>query len=251
MKNSIISIFGFACVLACVSASYAQTIAISWVEIAGTKIIVHYDLESANPNHEFTINLFSSKDNFSAPLTKVTGDVGNEIKPGKDKKIVWDVVSELGNYRGDLELEVRGKLYTPFMKLSGFDTSIKYKRGKSYPLVWTSGNMGGQIDIEIYDGQTRVHSDRGVPNTGKFEWVIPGNVKPGNNYRLKFTDTRNREEVIFTQPFRIVPKTPTPVKLLGGLALVGGAAFVLSAKGGGSSGPSGPGSLPGPPDPPN
>ncbi|MCX7638767.1 MAG: hypothetical protein N2044_13065, partial [Cyclobacteriaceae bacterium] len=95
MKNSIISIFGFACVLACVSASYAQTIAISWVEIAGTKIIVHYDLESANPNHEFTINLFSSKDNFSAPLTKVTGDVGNEIKPGKDKKIVWDVVSEL------------------------------------------------------------------------------------------------------------------------------------------------------------
>lgn len=223
----------------------AQTIAISWVEIAGSKIIVHYDLESANPNHEFTINLFSSKDNFSSPLTKVTGDVGNEIKPGKDKKIVWDVIAELGNYRGDLELEVRGKLYTPFMKLSGFDASKKYKRGKTYPLVWTSGNMGGQIDVELYDGQTRVHSERGVPNTGKLEWVIPANVKPGSDYRLKFTDTRNREEVIFTKPFSIVPRTPTPVKLVAVLVTAGGIAAALTLLSGETGGTSG--NLPGPP----
>jgi len=209
----------------------AQTVAISWVEIAGTKIIVHYDLETSNPNHEFSISLFSSKDNFSAPLTKVTGDVGNEIKPGKDKKIIWDVVAELGSFKGDLELEVRGKIFVPFMRLTNFDASKKYKRGKSYPLTWTSGNMGGQIDIELYDGQTRVNSDRGVSNSGKFEWVIPASVKPGSNYRLKFTDTKNREDVIYTKEFKIVPKTSMATKALIGLAVIGGGVAALAGGG--------------------
>jgi hypothetical protein len=230
----------------------AQTVAISWVEIAGTKIIVHYDLETSNPNHEFSISLFSSKDNFSAPLTKVTGDVGNEIKPGKDKKIIWDVVAELGNFKGDLELEVRGKIFVPFMRLTNFDASKKYKRGKSYPLTWTSGNMGGQIDIELYDGQTRVNSDRGVSNSGKFEWVIPASVKPGSNYRLKFTDTKNREDVIYTKEFKIVPKVPMAAKALIGLAVVGGGAAAALAGGGGGGGGTNPSSdLPGPPAVPN
>ncbi|MFN3840709.1 MAG: Ser-Thr-rich GPI-anchored membrane family protein [Cyclobacteriaceae bacterium] len=240
-----------ACFLLAALTSGAQTVAISWVEIAGTKIIVHYDLETSNPNHEFTISLFSSKDNFSAPLTKVTGDVGNEIKPGKDKRIIWDVVAELGSFKGDLELEVRGKIFVPFMRLTNFDTSKKYKRGKSYPLTWTSGNMGGQIDIELYDGQTRVNSDRGVSNSGKFEWVIPGSVKPGSNYRLKFTDTKNREEVIFTKEFKIVPKTPMAAKALIGLAVVGGGVAAAMAGGGGGGGTSPANNLPGPPNPPN
>ncbi|MCK6618460.1 MAG: GPI anchored serine-threonine rich family protein [Cyclobacteriaceae bacterium] len=236
--------------LVSVFTSNAQTVAISWVEISGTKIIVHYDLETSNPNHEFTINLFSSKDNFSAPLTKVTGDVGNEIKPGKDKKIIWDVVAELGSFKGDLELEVRGKIFVPFMKLTNFDTEKKYKKGKSYPLTWTSGNMGGQIDIELYDGQTRVHSDRNVANSGKFEWVIPGSVKPGSNYRLKFTDTKNREEVIYTKEFRIVPKMPMAAKALIGVAVAGGLAGALMAGGGGGGDGNTSADLPGPPPPP-
>lgn len=233
--------------------SNAQTVTISWVEIAGTKIIVHYDLETSNPNHEFSISLFSSKDNFSAPLTKVTGDVGNEIKPGKDKKITWDVVAELGSFKGDLELEVRGKIFVPFMRLTNFDSEKKYKKGKSYPLTWTSGNMGGQIDIELYDGQTRVHSDRNVANSGKFEWVIPGSVKPGSNYRLKFTDTKNREEVIYTKEFKIAPKMPTAAKVLIGAAIVGGgvAAAMAGGGGGGGGGQTPASDLPGPPNPPN
>lgn len=233
-------------------AAKAQTVTISWVEIAGTRIIVHYDLESSNPNHEFSISLFSSKDNFSAPLTKVTGDVGNEIKAGKDKKIIWDVIAELGSFKGDLELEVRGKIFVPFLRLTGFDASKNYKRGKSYPLVWTSGNMGGQVDIELYDGQTRVTSDRGVANSGKFEWVIPASVKPGSNYRLKFTNTKEREEVIYTKEFRIVPKMPMAVKALIGLAVVGGgAAAALVGGGGGGNDQTPPSDLPGPPNVPN
>jgi len=46
----------------------AQTAIIRKIELAGEKIIVHYDLDDNNPNNEYQINLFASKDKFSAPL---------------------------------------------------------------------------------------------------------------------------------------------------------------------------------------
>ena len=116
LKGVLILLFSLIAQLA-----FSQKINIKWVEIASDKIIVHYDLEDTNPNHEYIISLFSSKDNFSAPLTKVTGDAGNEIKPGNDKSITWDIKRELGNYKGDLELGLRGKFYVPFLKLTDFD----------------------------------------------------------------------------------------------------------------------------------
>lgn len=67
-------------------ALYAQTVAIKKVELAGEQVIVHYELEDSNPNNEYQINLYSSKDNYFAPLTKVSGDVGSEVKPGATKK---------------------------------------------------------------------------------------------------------------------------------------------------------------------
>ncbi len=55
---------------------FAQSVIISKVELAGDKIIIHYNLENSNPSSNFLLNLYESKDNFSAPLAKVTGDIG-------------------------------------------------------------------------------------------------------------------------------------------------------------------------------
>lgn len=60
-----------------------QTVVIKKIELAGEKMIVHYDLEDNNPNNEYQLNLFASKDNYATALTKVKGDIGGEIKPGK------------------------------------------------------------------------------------------------------------------------------------------------------------------------
>jgi hypothetical protein len=233
----------FMCLFATVAT--AQKIIIQWVEIAGDKIIVHYDLDDTNAQHEYSINLLSSKDNFASALTKVTGDVGNEIKPGTNKKIIWDITKELGNYKGDIELEIKAKFYLPFLKLTDFDTNKKYKRGKNYPLVWTSGNMSGQIDIELYNGQNRVHRESNVGNSGKYDFIIPGSVKPGKDYRLKFTNTKNRDDVIYSGTFQIAAKIPMALKI-GGLAVVGGAAALLGGGGGGGGG-GGVSGLPAPP----
>src|SRR6478735_3695745 len=112
--------------------TYAQNVIVNKIELAGDKIIVHYELDDSNPSHEYQLNLYTSKDNFAAPLAKVTGDVGDEIKPGKDKKMEWNVREELGGYKGRLSLEVRGKVFIPFVKLQNFDVAKSHKRGKSF-----------------------------------------------------------------------------------------------------------------------
>lgn len=205
----------------------AQTVDIKWTEIVHDKIIIHYDIEDGNPNHEYQVSLFSSKDNFAAPLTKVSGDIGPDVKPGKDKIIMWAIIQELGSYKGKIELELTAKVFVPFIKLTSFDASKKYKRGKSYPMVWVSGNLSGQIDIDLYRGNNRISSERNVPNTGKFDWFVSPGAKPGKNYTLRFTNSKNRSEVIYSDAFSIRPKFPLILKVAVLTGLGAGAIILL------------------------
>jgi hypothetical protein len=214
------------------SAVSAQKLSMHRIELVREKLIVFYSLEDDNPNHQYQVDLYSSKDNFAVPLTKVKGNVGSEVKPGKELSVEWNILQEIGNYSGDIAIEVRARVYVPFVKITGLKEGTVYKRGRSYPLLWTSGNMGGQVDIELYNGQSRVGGDRNVPNTGKYEYVIPGSVKPGKDYKLKFTNTRNRDEFVFSSTFRIAPRVPFIVKVGGAIAVLGGVAFLVGSGGG-------------------
>jgi hypothetical protein len=214
----------------------AQKISLDRIELVRDKLVVYYSLEDDNPNHQYQVDLYSSKDNFAVPLTKVKGNVGSEVKPGKDRSIEWNIVQEIGNYSGDIAIEVRARVFVPFVKITGLKEGTVYKRGRSYPLLWTSGNMGGQVDIELYNGQSRVGGDRNVPNTGKYEYAIPGSVKPGKDYKLKFTNTRNRDEFVYSAVFRITPRIPFVVKVGGALVVLGGVAFIAGAGGDGGGG---------------
>lgn len=208
----------------------AQMLDIEWVEVDGDVVIVHYDLEDENPLHAYTVHLYSSADNFANPLVKLSGDAGNEIKAGADKRIRWRITEELGRYAGEIELEVRAKMYVPFMKMTEFDTSIKYKRGKNYPLVWHAGSPGGQIDIELILDGVRISSDRNVPNTGKFDWQIPVTAKASSGYQLKFTNTKSRDETFLTEPFKVIAQIPLLVKAGAGAAAIGAVIILLASK---------------------
>jgi hypothetical protein len=241
---------GFLIALGCFSflTTVAQTIAIKKVELAGEKIIVHYDLEDGNPNNEYKLDLFSSVDNFVAPLTKVKGDVGDEVKPGIDHKIEWNVREELGGYKGRLSLEIRGKVYIPFVKLQNFDTERSYKRGKSYTIAWKPGSTN-PINIELYKGGQRISGEMNQPNNGAHTFYVPSQAKKGSDYRLKITDTKNTDDILYTDEFQIKPKVPLVVKVLPVLAI--GAAVVVFGGGGGGSGDSngnGTTAIPGVPD---
>jgi len=217
------------------SGAYAQNVIVNRIELAGEKIIVHYELDDSNPANEYQLHLYASKNNFASPLLKVKGDVGDEIKPGKNKRIEWNIIEELGGYKGRISLEVRGKLFVPFVRLQNFDTKKSYKRGKSFNLNWKSGSAN-PVNIELYKGNERVSGEMNHPNNGAFTMFVPSHVKPGSDYRLKISDAKNSSDVIHTGYFKVTPKVPIWMKILP-VVVVGGVVAALAGGGGGTPDP--------------
>lgn len=210
----------------------AQKVSIKKVEIAGEKIIVHYDLEDSNPNNEYQISLYSSQNNFSTALTKVKGDVGNEVKPGIDRKIEWSVKEELGPYKGKISLEVRGKQFVSVAKFTNLSKTTKLKRGKSHVITWKPGNTN-PINIEFLNGGQQISAQLNQPNSGTYTLFIPKSQSKGKEYIMRITDTKNTQDISTSQPFAVTPKVPMLLKALPILA-VGGIAAALAGGGGGS-----------------
>jgi hypothetical protein len=215
-----------------------QKTTIKWIELSGDKIIVHYDLDDSNPNNEYLIQLFASKDNFGTALSKVGGDVGPEIKPGTNKKIEWNIFEEFGSYKGDLAVEIRGRVFIPFVKIQSFVDKKKIKKGKSYDLIWRPGN-NNPVHIELYKGSQRMQGELNLPNNGKYTVNFGKGLKNGAHYRVKITDSKKSEDFVYTNEFRVKPKVPLLLKVL---PVAGVAAFLTTLKLGDTSE-----EIPGPP----
>ncbi len=223
--------------LLCGVSLFAQKIAVKKIEMAGEKIIVHYDLDDGNPNNEYQISLYSSRNAFNAPLAKVSGDVGPDVKIGLNKKIVWNVKEELGPYKGRLSLEVRGRVYVPIAKLSNISTKSKFKRGKSHNITWKPGNANA-IHIELMKGGQRVSGELNQPNNGTFNLYVPPHATIGSDYTLRITDSRSNETVT-SEPFSVTRKVPLLIKVLPAVAVAGVVAVLASGGGGGGGGGNG------------
>lgn len=238
-KLLLLGLFGLSSSLA------AQNVTITKVELAGEKIVVYYDLEDSNSSNEYRLNLYASKDNFSAPLTKVSGDIGAEIKPGNGKKVEWKLIEEFGAYKGRISLELRGKVYIAFAKLRNFDAEKSFKRGKQYDILWKAGSTN-PISVELFKGNQRIQGEMSHPNNGSYTLSIPANATPGKDYRLKIADSKNSDDVIYTPFFKVSRKVPLLVKVIPLLAIAGGVAAVASggSKGDGGGGTQKPAEIP-------
>jgi hypothetical protein len=233
MKGNILKLIGIVnFVLTTTAPAWSQSLEIDFVELTGRNIVVHYNLDDgANSTRQFLVQLYSSQDNFTTALTKVSGNIGSEVSAGVDRKIVWDITKELGAFKGDIALELRGRVYVPFVKIRDIAEGQIFKHGKNYPLNWSSGNLSGQINIELFNSSDeRIWGENNVPNVGKFDWYIPGNVKKGKNYRLKFTNGKDRNDVVYSPSFIIKPKIPLIAKIVGLAVIAVGAEVILSQK---------------------
>lgn len=207
----------------------AQDFTITMVELEGDKVNLYYDLADSVKSRAYTIALYSSKDDFVSKLEKVSGDIGLEVKPGNNRKIVWDAKTELGTlFEGKIGLEVRGRVYIPFVRLEGLNRI--YKRGKGYPITWTGGTQQNILNFDLYKGDEKIFPFSNIANVGQTTIEIPNSVKPGKGYYFKITDNKNKDQMVNSQTFTIKRKTPLLLKMLPILA-VGGIATTL----GGSS----------------
>lgn len=195
------------------AAAYAQTIAVKKIELAGEKIRVHYDLEDNNPGSEYQVSLYSSIDNFTAALVRVTGDVGTEIKAGSSKQIEWKALEELGPYKGKMSLVIRAKVHMPIVKSINISSRDKYKRSKAHNITWKTSN-NNPVNIELFRGSNRIAGEFNQVNNGKFLLSIPSHAKPGKNYSVRITDSRNPNESVTSRSFRVTRKVPLLLKII-------------------------------------
>lgn len=218
--------------------SSAQEFTMKWVELAGDKLLIYYDLIDSVKDRRYTINLYSSLDNYINPLQKLSGDRGLEVKPGTNKKIIWNAKEELGAaFDGKVGLEIRGRLYIPFVRFTGFEDYKVRKRGVPFAITWSGGRPQNVLNFDLYNKEgTLVWTEPGVGNTGNTEITIPTSVKPGSGYSFRISDAKNRDEVVNTGGFEIKRKIPLLLKAVA-VAGIGGIIYLLSTKDGGSSGP--------------
>lgn len=209
----------------------AQEFNMKWAELAGDKLLIYYDLIDTIKDRRYTINLYSSLDNYLNPLQKLSGDRGLEVKPGTNKKIVWNAKEELGaEFDGKVGLEIRGRLYIPFVRFTGFEDYKVRKRGVPFAITWSGGRAQNVLNFDLYNKEgALVWTEPGVGNTGNTEITIPTNVKPGGGYYFKISDAKNKDEVVNTGGFEIKRKIPLSIKAVA-VAGLGGLIYWLSTK---------------------
>lgn len=220
-------------VLFCITSTavISQDIIIRRIELEADKVSLFYDLKDTTRGRFYTLNLYSSRDNFINPLTKATGDLGLEVVPGSNRKIEVNAKEEFGaTFEGKVAFELRAKVYIPFIRLEGFNDYKKFKRGKPYEIHWSGGRPQNVLNFELYKGDSKVHTFSNIANGGKYVMIFPPDTKPGDNYRFKISDTKNKDEIVNTKEFSVKPKIPLALKLVPFVAVSAGLYFILKPK---------------------
>lgn len=213
---------------------YAQSVKNVQATVSNNDVIISYDLTTPTKGQKFDIIIKSSKDGFSSPLTKVSGDVGSDQVAGIGKKIIWEAKKELGIYKGILSFEITAIVtYTPIQFLKPTAES-KVKMGKPYTLEWRGGTSETSLKLELLKNSSQVVDIGTINNTGSYTWSVPKTMTKGENYQFKFLDPNHPNDAIISIGFTIGKKPSALVYIIPAAAVVGiGAAVLL---GGGDEG---------------
>ena len=225
MKKYIIILFVFLYSIDGLSQEFEMTT----IEQTPENLIVHYDLLDTTKDRSYTVYLYLLTDSTIAPVKEVSGDVGLEVRPGVNNQIVWNAKKELGpDFRGSIQLEVRGKVYIPFIEFEGFPENKELKRGKTYEFAWTGTSSSNILDFKLYKGDELMAILPEVANTGDAQILLPSSLKPGK-YKFYITDSRNKDQEVHSPIFVIKPKFPLFLKAIP-LVAAGAVGYFLLSK---------------------
>ena len=101
-------------------------------------IEVTFDLIDDADGKTYDLQLFSSFDNYTNALSMVRGDIGDEVVPGTGKKVMWEAKQEIGDFKGDIYLEIRASPTPPFVTLTNPADGKMLRRGKTAILQWSA-----------------------------------------------------------------------------------------------------------------
>jgi hypothetical protein len=213
--------FGLLLLLFVIAKVHSQDLVIKEIALIGEDVYISYDLLDNDVTHKYQLSLYSSNDNYILPLEMVEGDIGVDISVGGNKTAIWHARQELGaDFKGDVAVELKGKLYIPFVTLNDFESVGKMKRDRPYTLTWAAGRGSNVLTWDLFNSKKeRVHTFTNIANVGEYEFVLPKDVKPGKGYTLKITDQNNKEDIVITPPFEVTRRVPLYIpSSLGGFA---------------------------------
>ena len=214
----------------------------------GERVEIRYDLNAADPGGKFKVALYSSHDNYAHPLTLLTGDVGDEVAPGRDRKVLWFAKNVLPpDFDQEITFKIRVTLAEAVrLSLKPLVKTV-VKRGTSLQLEWVGGTATDQVNIELLkDGQVQTMIAEKIVNVRQYRWSLPRKLKTGEGYAIRVSNPNRNSEITTTQTFNIKPRLPLLVKLL---PLAIGAAVYLMIPDPPPPPPPGLEDLPGPIDP--
>ncbi len=197
------------------------------MSIENDLVVVRYDFLNGEADEVYEFYLYSSHDNFQKPLQQTTGDVGKGIKTGAGKVIYWNAKKELGNFKGDLSLRIRGDKYIPIVTYQNIFQNTRIKRGSRFDIQWKPGDKSTHILFSVTRRGVPVVDPVIVENNGSFVWALPDNVSPGKGYAVRIADTNNllREET--SQSFSVARKSSLGLKMIPAALVAGGIAAIL------------------------
>jgi hypothetical protein len=217
----ILSSLAIAVLMLTVDPLVAQEFKITKVEMTPETIILHYDLIDSTKDRAYIVNVFSSRDQFVNPLQKLRGDFGIEVRPGLNKRIEWNSKEELGTeFEGGVELEIRGRIYIPFIKFENLVSGLSMKRGVKKKLTW-SGGTKQYLNFNLYKNERPVEVFPNISNTHEYDLVLPMNIKPGKGYYFVVSDSKNKDQVMKSPAFQIKRKVPLALKAVPAIILLG------------------------------
>jgi hypothetical protein len=99
----------------------------TWIQ-RDSVIEITYHFKGIKPGQTYHVSVYASRDGgktyIENPLALVTGDVGKGIRPGTNKKILWEVYKEIPDLEGIIVFDVR-----PVAEIS--DEKVKVIRDKT------------------------------------------------------------------------------------------------------------------------
>jgi hypothetical protein len=210
---------------------HGQGIEIRSFQQTGETLVVSYDLLDSIEGRSYSIRMYSSADGFINPLDKVTGDIGLEVKPGKNKTISWQLLKDLPpGFDSKVAVEIRGRLFVPFIGTNAINQYKVFKRKREYNITWTGGTPQNVLNFDLYHGEKKVHTFPNLANVGHYSLILPVHIKPGKGFRFRISDAKNKDEVVYTSAFKVKRKIPLLMKAVP-VALVGaGIYYIISTK---------------------
>lgn len=149
-------------------------------EQVGKQIHIYYDLEG---DEEYLVKVYCSTDirqSWGEPLKFITGAVGDNQMPGKNKKIIWDVLKETEKLSGEI-------LFKVIAQNDNSGTFIDSRDGQTYSWVkigdqvWMAENLNFRVeDSYCYDNKSancliygRLYNGWDAKDVCPYGWHLP------------------------------------------------------------------------------